>query len=289
MMRKANIAIIMSVHKNSEQANRLVNHLSKDFDVYVHIDKRCSVKIENAENIFVYQEYKTYWGSFNFTMATLFLLKKAYLKGYSRYLLISGQDLPIKTNKEIIAFFDGNNTEYIEYYNYGVHINKLLDRVTKYYPNFRWYGNKNLLLKILFKFERIIFEIVSMIKPRPIDYEFHKGTNWVNFTHKCVSEIFEYLEKNPKYIKRFKWSYVSDEIFFHTLLKQLDEGKLEIMYDSLRYIDWDDPSPPKVLRKEDYEKIINSDKLFARKFDMAIDKDIIDMIYDRILCEGEKR
>lgn len=99
------IAIMMLVHNNERQVQRLINYLSNDFDKYVHIDKRCSLKINESENVFVFMKYKTYWGSFNLVIATLFLLRKAFKKGYERYILISGQDLPIKTNYEIINFF----------------------------------------------------------------------------------------------------------------------------------------------------------------------------------------
>jgi hypothetical protein len=108
------IAIMMLVHNNERQTQRLINHLSNDFDIYVHIDKRCYLKINESENTFVYKKYKTYHGSFNQIIATLFLLRKAFEKGYDRYLLISGQDLPLKTNKEIKNFFQNNNSEYID-------------------------------------------------------------------------------------------------------------------------------------------------------------------------------
>jgi len=68
-------------------------------------------------------------------MATLFLFMEAYKKKYDRYLLISGQDLPIKSNKEIIDFFEGNNKEFIKSAKMPVQDlkgNGGLDRMTKY-------------------------------------------------------------------------------------------------------------------------------------------------------------
>ena len=93
MAGKRKIAIMMMVHKNEEQVNRLINHLSKDFDIYVHIDKRSSLNIYESENVFAFKKYNTYWGSFNQIMSTLFLLKRAYNTKYNRYLLISGQEI----------------------------------------------------------------------------------------------------------------------------------------------------------------------------------------------------
>lgn len=284
MTKERKSAIMMTVHKNEEQVNCLIDHLSKEFDVFVHVDKRCSLKICEQENVFVYRKYKVYWGSFNQIMATLFLLKKACSIGYDRYLLISGQDLPIKTNKEIIDFFDNNDKEYIEGSKMpvaGLSGNGGLDRMTKYWVNPRSHS-KFLINRLYNKCERLFFNILSRKKPRPIDYEFYKGANWINFTHKCVKKIFEYLEKDPKYIKRFKWTTCADEIFYHTILNLL-EG-LEVENENLRYVNWTDgPEYPRILRTVDYEKIMNSNKkLFARKFDGSIDKGVMEMIYSTI-------
>jgi hypothetical protein len=286
---KNKIAVLILVHENEGQVNRLIKHLAKDFDVYVHIDKRSSVKIENNnEHILIYNMYKTYWASFNIVEATLFLLKSAYNKGYDRYLLISGQDLPIVSNKEITQFFENNSYEYIDGTKMPIaslHGNGGFDRMTKYWPNYFHHGKKSWLLKKLFAIElRIFLKIISRIKSRPIDYEFYKGTQWINLTHTCVEKIFEYLDKNKEYTNRFKWTNCADETFFHTIIKQLHD--IIIIDDPLRYIDWSDgPDSPKTLREEDYEKIINSNKLFARKFDVNIDKEIIEKIYERIELE----
>jgi hypothetical protein len=222
-------------------------------------------------------------------MAILFLLKKAYHRGYDRYSLISGQDLPIKTNREIISFFENNkHREYIHIMklsapNTRFRSNLSINSVTKYWPNYKYHKSKNLLLRVLHKFIRIFFELFSIIMSRSIDYEFYRGLVYADYTHKCMDQIFKYLENNVEYVNRFKMTHISEEIFFPTLLKQLDG--LEIINDNLRYAtkdreDWLDY--PKILKKCDYEKIINSNKLFARKFDMDVDKEIIDMIYEKI-------
>ena len=58
---------------------------------------------------------------------------------------------------------------------------------------------------------------------------------------------------------------------------------LDVENESLRYVNWTDgPEYPKTLRLEDYAKIMNSNKLFARKFDETIDKEIIEKIYEKI-------
>jgi hypothetical protein len=274
---------MLLVHNNENQVNKLVRHLSNDFDVYVHIDKRCSINIIKSENIFIYKRYKTYWGSFNQIVATLYLLKKAFLKGYDRYILISGQDLPIKSNEEIKIFFKSNNFEYLN-------IDKIpnsdgwpnMDRLTAYNLDSKYPGivdkSKH---DIIFRIKRKAFHILNKIKKRRLNYDFYGGDNWTNYTHNCVEKIFEYLENDKKYVKRYKWTNCADEIFYQTILNKLDGIMIE--KNSLRYIDWKSgPEHPKILRVEDYEKIMNSDNIFARKFDTTVDNQIIEMIYKKI-------
>jgi len=278
------IAVMMLVHKSADQVKRLVNHLSKDFDIYVHIDKRISIKIQNEENVFVYKKYKAYWGSFNQIMATLYLLAKAYKKGYDRYVLISGQDLPIKSNGEIIKFFENNQNEYITMAKLPTrkYMKAGFNRVTKYWHDKRSTGKKDIIFRIIGKIERvIIFRFVNMIKTRPIDYEFYGGANWFNLTHNCVKSIFKYIGSDNKYIQRFRWTRCGDEIFYQTIIHKIDN--LKVIDNCLRYIDRrNGGAHPKILQAEDYDKIINSDNLFARKFDINADKNIIEAIYKKI-------
>jgi len=289
------IAIMMLVHKNENQVNRLINHLSKNFDIYVHIDKKTSIKINKINNVYVYKEYKTYWGSFNQIMATLFLLKKGYERHYDRYILISGQDLPIKTNEEIINFFDDNNYEYIELEKLPTKFwagNGGLDRLTKYHimnGGIKKYQILSRLLRKIFHTNISVGNyflniITGKIKERKIDYNFYGGANWSNYTHNCVDKIFKYLENDKNYIKRYRWTHCADEIFYQTIIAGIEN--LNIENNCLRYVDWESgPEYPRILRDEDYEKIIKTKALFGRKFDENIDKNIIEKIYKKI---GEK-
>jgi hypothetical protein len=273
------IAVMMLVHKNENQVNRLVKHLSKDFDVFVHIDKNCSLKIQTiSNNVFVYKKYKTYWGSFNQIMATLYLLQEAHSKGYDRYILISGQDLPIKPNKKINEFFENNNSEYID-------ISIIprndgwpdMERLTQYHQDNKYRGN-DAKYKLFFRIQRKIFSEINKYIKRKLEYDFCGGSNWTNYTWNCVDKILKYLQTDKKYIKRYKWTNCADEIFYQTIIHQI-EG-LIIEDNSLRYIDWENgPEYPRTLRIKDYEKIMNSDDLFARKFDETVDNEIINKIY----------
>ena len=277
------IAILLMVHKNENQVNRLIKHLSKDFDVYVHIDKRSSIKIIQQSNVFVYQKYKAYWGSFNIVLASLMLLKEAHKTGYERYILLSGQDLPIKSNQEIKSFFENNDSEYID----TIKIPREdgwpeMERLTYYHVDSKYHGMDHISkYKIFYRLQRKLYATFSRYFPRKLDYIFYAGPQWVNFTHKCADKIFEYLENDKKYIKRFNLTSIADEFFFQTIVNHVKGLKIE--KNCLRYIDWETgPEHPRILRMEDYDKIMQSGHLFARKFEEEVDKEIIDRIYQVI-------
>jgi len=282
-MAEVKIAIMMLVHKNEHQTQRLINHLSQDFDVFVHIEKRSKLNIVERENVFIYKKYRTYWGSFNIILATQHLMKKSFKKGYDRYILISGQDLPIKSNEEIKTFFQNNNNEYLD-------IGKIprngwpnMGRLTTYNPDKIYRGVKvNMIQNFLFKVLRKTARIISVLKPRKLNYDFHGGSQWTNYTHGCVEKILAYSRSNKKYISRYKWTNCADEIFYQTIIATMDGLTIENNY--LRYIDWQSgPEYPKTLRTEDYEKVMDSNALFARKFDEEIDENIIEKIYKKLL------
>jgi hypothetical protein len=277
------IAILMLVHKNEKQVNRLIKHLSKDFDIYVHIDKRLSLNIFEKDNVFIYKKYKTYWGSFNQILGTLLLLSEAFKKVYERYILISGQDLPIKTNNEIKTFFENNIFEYIE-------IEKIpnkdgwpdMNRLAHYHHNCKYPGKEDKIkYNIFYRIHRKIFNIISKYIPRKLEYDFYGGANWFNLTNKCVENIFNFLESDKKYINRYKLTRCADEIFYQTIIHQING--LYIINECLRYYDFKSgPDYPRTLRINDFEKIMKTDNLFARKFDETVDIEIIDKIYTAI-------
>jgi hypothetical protein len=187
--------------------------------------------------------------------------------------LISGQDLPIKTNEEIKSFFEHNNNEYIEIFKIprkdGRRPNPTIDKMTMYHLR-KW--------NIIMRLRRKICHILGKDGIRNAEYVFYGGSNWTNYTHNCAGKILGYLNSDKKYIKRYKWTTCADEIFYQTIIHQI-KG-LNIEQNCLRYVDWEiGPEYPRILQINDYEKIMRSKNLFARKFDETVDKEIINKIY----------
>jgi hypothetical protein len=114
-------------------------------DIYIHIDKKNKnfpfdefLKITRYSPVYFVERLNVCWGDFSMVKCELLLLKAAVRKEYQYYHLISGVDLPIKSNKEIHDFFDAHNGMEFVHYNPENMAEKLRARIEKYYI-MSWY------------------------------------------------------------------------------------------------------------------------------------------------------
>jgi hypothetical protein len=280
------IAILILAHKNKDQLGGLINHLKSDFDIYVHIDSHSALELEAEENVVLVDSLPVYWGSCNLVIATLRLFEKAHANNYDRYILISGQDVPLKSNDYIRLFFQDNpDKQFMEF-------EKLpreswasecggFDRLWLYYPNKKPYQTVyTWMVDSLFWVVRKVQKAFPKLKRKIFD-NYWGGAEWLNLTGECVEYILDYVRNNEKYLRSFEYTRCSDEIFFQTIIMNSPFAH-KCVQNYLRYVDFiTGPEYPRILREEDYEKLVLSDALFARKFDANIDSSIIEKVYAR--------
>ncbi|WP_300752943.1 beta-1,6-N-acetylglucosaminyltransferase [uncultured Brachyspira sp.] len=275
------ICFLIAAHKNQGQLLRLINHLKKDFDIYVHIDKKSKLNLKNFDNVKFYKKYKVYHAEVSQIISTLFLINEAYKNNYDRYIFISGQDLPLKNNNYIQNFFDNNlYNEYISYYQVNsVESGEIFD--IQNFSRVRNYNFEGLTRKILHSSIRYFISNLNVTKKK-IKYDIYYGSSWWNLTNNAIEYILNYLNKYKHFMNQFKNVWGSDEYFFQSILLN-SEFKNKCVNNNLRYIDWSGQkgSSPKTFTIKDYNDIKNNinDNLFARKFDENIDNDIIDKLY----------
>ena len=270
------ICFLILAHKHQNQLMRLINHLKKDFDIYVHIDKRSKLNIKSFDNVRIYKKFKTYHGGVSLVIATLFLIREAHKNNYDRYIFISGQDIPLKSNKEIITFFNLNkDKEFISYEK--ITNNENMYREMSFRLNAYNFGK--IYRKLLGRKFRESISNIPFIK-RTTPENIYYGSQWWHLTNNAIEYILDYIEKNPEYLKRFNYTWGSDEFFFQSILLN-SKFKDNCKNDCLRYIIWGVGTPIN-LQMKDYKELKNNIKnnLFARKFDENIDNNIIDKLYE---------
>lgn len=118
------------------------------------------------------------------------------------------------------------------------------------------------------------------------EIEFQKGTNWFSITN----ELANYVVQQEVCIQElFKNTLCCDEVFLQTIEhnSKFKENLYHKAYDNdlcaiQHEIDWTRGNPY-IFRKSDFDELIASDMLFARKFNCTVDKEIIKMIQNRLI------
>lgn len=109
-------AYLIIAHNNWKQLSLLLSVLDDERnDIYIHIDKKSkNVPIDSLRKsvkkskLHIYRKFKIYWGHFSQVECELYLFEKTSKNKYFRYHLISGADLPIKSQDYIHDFFEKN-------------------------------------------------------------------------------------------------------------------------------------------------------------------------------------
>jgi len=279
------IAILILAHKNPNQLQLLVDRLQQDFDVYIHLDKKSNLsekQFEQYPNVFCIKKYSTNWGSYNGILAPLELFKIAGPKNYDYYIHISGQDLPIKSNKFITDFLNRNRSvNFVNWHRLPVNIwgeDGGFGRIRYFWEHNYGFGVIDLLKKLIIRIIRK-FQFKFNWKRKLPDMAFYGGSNWVNITGRATSILLDYIEKHPDYLQIFKYSCNADELWMQTVLKN---AGLNLETDYLRCINWgNNRTSPNVFTMKDLDTIMAHNGLFARKFDENVDKEVIEVILQR--------
>lgn len=265
-------------------------------DIFIIFDKKSDLFGLNITTVFskvhIISKEKSVdirWGAYSQIEAELNILKFAKSNGnYSYYHLISGQDLPIKSQDEIHSFFESlpKGTNLIGFKDYTFKDKRnTLKRVVPYhfFRNNLRHNNKFLRL-----FCRSIEELSSHLQ-RILgmkinkDVEYRKGCNWVSIT----DEFTEYLIEKEKYTYEILGNaIICDELYIHTLI--WNSHFKDTVYDyedeyngCMREIDWNRGNPY-IWKLNDFNNLMESKKMFARKFSSSIDKEIIAKISEKV-------
>ncbi len=113
----------------------------------------------------------------------------------------------------------------------------------------------------------------------------YKGLCWFAMNLKCLEKMLEFIRKNPGYKRHYQRTIIPDESFFATILFNLPG--LKVCNENYRFIEWKNhkAANPEILKNEQFDRIINSGKHFARKFDIKVDNVVINRLFEYIQKE----
>lgn len=262
---------------------KLLDH--KQNDIYLHIDKKVKgfpkqkiVASVCLSRLYFVDRINVNWGAFSQIQCELSLIEQAVKNDEYEYLhLLSGVDLPIKSQEYIHQFFRKNQGQ--EFIDFDIDKAEYIDRCKYYWPFRERLGRRSKLnFGRLFSGALLAHLVISLEKAMhinriPESVVIKKGANWFSIT----GELAKYVIDNKKYWEKlFKYSLCADELFMQTIVYNSPFANSIYMGENrtMRLIDWNRGNPY-IFKKFDFEEIKLSPCLFARKFDIDVDREII--------------
>lgn len=275
-------AILITAYKNYHHLEEIIQCFDANFELYIHLDKKSRISEAELSNLrnhdsvkLLDKKYKVNWGGFNHLKSILYLTEQALKNSENQYFhLITGHDFPIKTGDYFMEFFKKNrDTEFINYFNFpdaksGWPGNNGLDRIEYY--NFHDTWN----FKIHNQYEKIVLLIRLQKRlgiKRTISSKMPKlygGSTYWSLSRECVSYVMEFTRKKKWVLNRFKYTLCAEEFYFQTVIMNSNFAA-KVVNDNLRHIDWvaRNGNNPAILDETDFEKLKDSNAVFARKLD----------------------
>lgn len=283
-------AYLILAHNEFDVLNRLVESIDDvRNDIYIHFDAKVkelpNLAVKFAKLFILENRVDVKWGDVTVVEAELNLFEMASKnEAYQYYHLLSGVDMPLKSQDYIHEFFQANHgKEFIGFYTRDINeeIDRKVRRIHLFSSSFRSdAGLTNQLKRVIRAGVIKIQELTGFKRNKNVDFK--KGTQWLSISDGLVKLI---LTKKNNILSTYKNSFCCDEIVVQTIcwnsvfknkvFDYKDEGKgcmREIRWENNVIIDWE---------IADFEYLMHSDKLFARKFN-AKGINVVDKILQHV-------
>jgi len=293
MKRHAYLVLAHNQYEILQTTLQLLDHKQNDF--FIHIDKKSAENptqelrgvLKESKVIFL-DRRSVNWGGYSTIECVMHLLKEALLGEYDYYHLISGVDMPIKTRETILEFFEENeDIQYIHFEQKTIR-EDCLKKVKTYY----WlqeYAKNNRFIYIVGRCLTKLQEAMGVNRIAKATFEFQFGALWFSIT----KDLADYVVQREAWVKKhFQNTLCADELFLQTLVvnskfkDKLPETAYTGDYNAcLRHIDWKRGNPY-VFVEADFQELVESPQLFARKFDLGKDREIVMKLKNYLVERG---
>lgn len=269
-------AYLIIAHGNYKLLKMLVSALDdKRNDIFIHFDAR--VETVNLPITKSWAKYSTVnvienrvrvsWGGIGLVKATFALLNAAKTYGnYDYYHTLSGVDFPIKSNDYIQSFFrDNQGREFISFDPY--YSEKILKNRVLFYHFVD--GNMMRKSKTMYRINQLLVAIQRLLQftRKPIEPVLCGGSNWFSITEDLVIAL---LNDEDRIIKAYSYTFCSDEVVVQTFVRNHMDFNNRVYrnekYGNMRYIVFDNYGACQTWKYDQFDVLIKSPYLFARKF-----------------------
>lgn len=284
-------AIMIMAHANFDALCRLICLLdSEGIDIFLHInrlstdwDEKMIDGLTKFSDIILAPRVKVTYCNYSQVDAIKSLLTCAMKGNYDYYHIISGADLPLHPMSYFKSFFEKHPGK--EFVNFEPEYDITRAYYRHFFPN-TIRTSSGLKQKLFYHAYKYLIKIQKALKvnlAKGYQGSIHKGADWWSITHRAAEYV---LSQEPTFKKYFRYTYCPSELLVQTTLYNSPfRDRIYSLKDepiaALREIDWQ-RGQPYVWRTEDYEQLIASQCMFARKFDVKVDSEIISKIINHI-------
>jgi hypothetical protein len=260
-------AYLVLAHEDVDMLNLLAKRLINTGYVYIHLDLKCSIKIEQVishPKVKVSKKIKVNWGGFSIVEATRFLADQALADESARLTLLSGLPFLIASDEKLLSFAQSSR-ELIGTWivDFNMASNTFKKRFTT--RHFSFPLGQGILGRVIRKTSRIICSLLPRLSPiqELSSVVLTSGSQWWSVKSETYKSAMQLSEGQPAIQEYFKKIECSDESFFGTLFHHVAPG---LIGHGTTYVKWTGSGGPKVPTKEDIEFEQKEETfLFARK------------------------
>lgn len=298
---------LLLVHKNPSQFKRLIAALNAPWcNFFIHVDKKNDAhvfkeRVPDCDNIFYVADEERIdgrWGDLSLVDAALACMRLALTRKVDgRFVLLSGQDYPLRNPEYIKAFFEQHEeNDFMSVYpipdpKKGSE-NGGMERLISYTFDCQNPQDSRMKAKIqplslrlktmlgfwrLYRFRRDLLakaiKLYFVKRKYPKQLSKHFNEFWCALRKTSVERIVDYFDNQPEVREYYRYTHIPDETAFSSILMS-DADYERTLLPMCHYIDWTEGNAgsPKTLVEDDLPKIesrMNEEPyiLFARKFD----------------------
>lgn len=281
-------AYLIIAHNEFEVLQKLVGALDDPRnDIYIHFDKKVSelphLEVKYSNLYICRKRIDVHWGDISQLKAEYVLWEEAYRPGkYTYYHMISGTHFPLKSQNALHSFFDSTEN--------GIVLQKMETGESEIDLKLRrvsiclgHYNSENRFVRTLSQFIWKIFLRIQYVcgYGRNRQCVFWKSSQWCSLTEEAVAYM---LSVKREVLRKYRYSFCGDEFFVYSEL--YDSPLKNRIYDCDKLLKCDFyRTGPIVYGSSDYERLVTSDCLFARKFS-ASDLAIVDRLREHYNADG---
>ncbi len=284
-------AYMIMAHNEPYVLDKLIHMLDyPNNDIYIHVDAKSNLidkrkLYTNSAGLVILPSRRLTWGASQIYVI-LDLITEALKTNHDYYHLISGVDLPLKNNFDMVEFFERNKGKEL----IGITPDWAESPAIAQRYKLHWLFQDSIGKKknILYFTSRVITKVEKYLgfkREKEEDIHFFGGPEWFSITEQAAKYI---LGQGDWAKKRFRDTICSDEIYAQTIIgnsafaeKIYNKESKDSYAECLRYVKFNRESPF-VLSVNDYDNLVDSKFLFARKFGSKTSeqKELVDKIFE---------